>query len=215
MNSVNVEHQSKTPTVLEDPREQTVAKVYAVAYLDAAGATGATAAAEELSSFVDDVLATQPQFDQLLRGASLSRDDKLKLIDRVVSSRSTPMFANFLRVLANHERLSLLPSIRYVVNQELEKRSGQRRVRVTSGAPLNDQSLDAIRASLRTSLQCEPILETQVDPSLIGGLVIRVGDTVYDGSLKTQIKQLRARLRERCLNEIQRGRDRFSHPEGN
>jgi len=42
-----------------------------------------------------------------------------------------------------------------------------------------------------------------------------VGDTVYDGSLKTQVKQLRARLRERCLNEIQRGRDRFSHPEGN
>ena len=54
----------------------------------------------------------------------------------------------------------------------------------------------------------------QVDESLIGGLVIQVGDTVYDSSLRTRIKTLAGRLTERTLNEIQSGRDRFSHPEG-
>ena len=118
-------------------------------------------------------------------------------------------------MLARHNRLALLPTIRRLTEAEFEWRSGRRRVGVTSAAELSQQALDSIRSTLRTSLAIEPILETRVDTTLVGGLVIRVGDTVYDGSLKTQIKQLRARLRERCLNEIQRGRDRFSHPEGN
>lgn len=202
-------------SVVEDPREQSIAKVYAVAYLDAAGAAGTEAAAEELGSFVDDVLSTQPEFDRLLRGTSLGRDDKIRLIDRVVGKLATPVFTNFLRVLARHDRLALLPGIRRLAEVESERRSGRRRVRVTSATELTSAASDAIRASLRQALQCEPILETQVDSTLVGGLVIRVGDTVYDGSVKTQVKQLRARLRERCLNEIQRGRDRFRHPEGN
>lgn len=212
MKSVNVELQKK---LVEDPREHSIAKVYATAYLDAAGASGAKAAAEELTSFVVDVLEHQSQYDVLLRGNSLGRDDKLRLIDRTLGGRATELFANFLRVLARHDRLEMLPSIRSVVETELERRSGQRRVRVTSAVELSSAAAESIRSSLRTALQCEPILETRVDSALIGGLVIRVGDTVYDGSLKTQVKQLRARLRERCLNEIQRGRDRFSHPEGN
>ena len=211
---MDVEQRTRPATVQDDPRGQTGAKIYATAFLDAAGAGGAEAA-RELASFVDDVLGTQPQFDKLLCGGSLGRDDKLGVIDRVVAPRATPLFTNFLRVLASHDRLSLLPGIRRQVDIDVETRSGKKRVLVSSAAPLSQSALEAITASLRGALQSEPILETRVDPALVGGLVIRVGDTVYDGSLKTQVKQLRARLRERCLNEIQRGRDRFSHPEGN
>lgn len=211
---MDVQLTTKSPSVYEDPREQSIAKIYVLAYLDAAG-QNAAAAVEELISFTDDVLRSQPEFAQLLCGRSLVADEKDRLIDTVVASRATPMFTNFLHVLARHDRLSLLPAIRGQVETEFERRSGRRRVSVTSAAELSNQSLEAIRSTLRSSLSIEPVLETQVDSTLIGGLVIRVGDTVYDGSLKTQIKQLRARLRERCLNEIQRGRDRFSHPEGN
>lgn len=211
---MDVEQKTKTASVYEDPRAQSIAKVYAIAYLDAAG-QDAAGAAEELTSFVNDVLGTQSELDQLLRGTSLGQDEKLRLIDRIVAGRATPLFTNFLKVLARHDRLSLLPGIRRLVEVESERRSGRRRVSVTSAAPLGSDTLESIRASLRSSLAIEPILETRVDATLVGGLVVRVGDTVYDGSLKTQVKQLRARLRERCLNEIQRGRDRFSHPEGN
>ena len=211
---MDVEQKTKTASVYEDPRAQSIAKVYAIAYLDAAG-QDAAGAAEELTSFVNDVLGTQSELDQLLRGTSLGQDEKLRLIDRIVAGRAMPLFTNFLKVLARHDRLSLLPGIRRQVEVESERRSGRRRVSVTSAAPLGSDTLESIRASLRSSLAIEPILETRVDATLVGGLVVRVGDTVYDGSLKTQVKQLRARLRERCLNEIQRGRDRFSHPEGN
>ncbi len=200
---------------MEDPSVQSVAKVYAVAYLDSAANVADGEAVAELASFVDDVLHQQRQFERLLCGTALSRDEKLRLIDRVVSPRSTPLFSNFLKVLAHHGRLELLPAIRRAVELEAERRLGKRRVSVTSAIELSQDSLASIKSTLAASLSTDPILETRVDPALIGGLVIRVGDTVYDGSVKSQIKQLRARLRERCLNEIQRGRDRFGHPEGN
>lgn len=212
---MDTEPQKRIPSVMEDPSAQSVAKVYAVAYLDSTGGSEVDAAVEELASFVDDVLSQHPQFDQLLRDDGLGRDEKVQMIDRVLGQRSTPLFKNFLQVLARHGRLDLLPGIRQQAEVELERRAGKRRVSVSSAVELSAESLTSIKASLVSSLGCDPILETRIDPSLIGGVVIRVGDTVYDGSLKTQVKQLRARLRERCLNEIQRGRDRFSHPEGN
>lgn len=206
---------SRLPSIMEDPGARSVAKVYSDAYLEAAGAEGVQGALEELNSFVSDVLAANPEFDHMLRTQELNVDAKLQLIDRVVIPRATPLFGNFLRVVAHHDRLELIPLIADLAVRESERRSGQRRVQVTSASELSSESLEAIRNSLATALQTQPILETRVDPSLLGGLTIRVGDTVYDGSLKTQVKQLRARLRERCLNEIQRGRDRFSHQDGN
>jgi F-type H+-transporting ATPase subunit delta len=125
------------------------------------------------------------------------------------------LFADFLRVVGRHDRLELLPLIYDLTVREAERRRGQRRVQVTSAAELSSEAVEKIRSALATTLSTDPILETRVDASLLGGMKIRVGDTVYDGSLKTQMKQLRARLRERCLNEIQRGRDRFSYQDGN
>jgi F-type H+-transporting ATPase subunit delta len=151
----------------------------------------------------------------MMRTQELSVDAKLQLLEQVVVPKSTPLFANFIRVVAQHDRLNLLPLIQDLAVREAERRSNQRRVQVTSAVELSSGTLDAIRNSMATALSTQPILETRVDPSLLGGITIRVGDTVYDGSLKTQVKQLRVRLRERCLNEIQRGRDRFSHQDGN
>lgn len=207
--------QTRIPSVMEDPGARSVAKVYSQAFLDAAGSDGGAAALEELGSFVNDVLKSNPEFDRMLRTQELSVDAKLQLLEKVVVPRSTPLFANFLRVVANHDRLDLLPLIYDTAAREAEQRLGQRRVQVTSAAELSPQALDSIRNSLASALSIQPILETRVDPSLLGGMKIRVGDTVYDGSLKSQVKQLRVRLRERCLNEIQRGRDRFSHQDGN
>lgn len=200
---------------MEDPSTRSVAKVYAIAYLDSAGVDGAQAAVEELGSFVVDVLNANPEFDRLLRTPAISSDAKVELLEKVVVPRSSTLFADFIRVLARHDRLDVLPQIHEIAVHELERRMNQQRVEVTSAKELSPASLDAIRSSLASALSIQPILETRVDSSLIGGLTIRVGDTVYDGSLKSQVKQLRARLRERCLNEIQRGRDRFSYQDGN
>lgn len=200
--------------VLEDPGAKAVASLYARSYLTAAQQDNVSDAPEELASFVDDVLAKSPDFQNLLVSESLGRDEKLGLIDRVVAPKSTEFFSNFLKVLVRHGRIDLIGAIREVVVQVQEELSGQQRVQIRSAQALSEKSRGEITTQLKNKLGFDPILQESVDESLIGGLIIQVGDTVYDSSLRTRLKTLTGRLTERTLNEIQSGRDRFSHPEG-
>jgi F-type H+-transporting ATPase subunit delta len=201
--------------VLEDPSAKGVARVYVQAFLDAAQSVGIEAALEEFTSFVDDVLNKYPQFAAMLTSEATSIDAKLQLIERVVAPRASQFFTNFLRVLARHERLELLPLILGDAWLAHEARAGRKRVKVRTAVPLSDDQLAAIKQRLATAFSFEPVLIPEVDPSLIGGLVVQIGDTVHDASLSTKIRNLRHRLKEKYVHEIQSGRDRFSHPEGN
>ena len=206
---------TKIASVMEDPSVMQIARVYAKSFLGAAVSTiGVEAALEEGQSFVDDVLQRNPDFEQLLVSPTINRGDKLKLIERVVTGRGSEFITSFLKVLARHDRLDLLPNILQAARIQHERASGRKRVSIKTAKPLSDESRKAIGDKLRSAFAFEPIFEAETDPSLIGGMVIRVDDTVYDSSLRTQLKQLRARLRERSLHEIQTGRNRFSHPEG-
>jgi F-type H+-transporting ATPase subunit delta len=209
------ESQIKTriESVMEDPHRGAVARVYADAFLNALPPGEVDGALEEFRSFVEDVLEKQPDFKRLIQSDTVSREHKLELINRVVAGRASELFTNFLRVLARHDRLNLLPLILAQAAIEHEKRSGKKRVQVISARPLSEATIEKIREKLANVLAAQPVVESAVDPKLLGGLRIRVGDTVYDGSLRARLKQLGHRVRERSLHEIQSGRDRFSHSE--
>ncbi len=202
--------QTRPSHVLEDPSAKAVARVYTLALLDAAGEDKQGEILEEFTSFHDEVLLKNATFEQLLTSQL-----KLGLIDRVVKPRASQTFTNFLLVLARHDRLELLPLILEESWAEHERRAGKSRVQIKSAVALSEEQLGRIKNRLQGALSSEPILMPAVDQELLGGLVIQVGDTVYDGSLRTRLKVLQQQLRERYLNEIQSGRDRFSSPEGN
>ena len=206
---------TRTPSVMDDPGTRRVAKLYAEAFVAASQASGTDSSIEEFQSFLDDVLGHQPEFAAVLCSGYGNRDDKLKLIDRVVAPFASDLFANFLRVLARKDRLNLLPQILQEAGLRNEVLKGKQRVQVTTAVDLSAEQLEKIRQSLNEKLPFEPIIEAQTDPTLIGGMVIRVQDTIYDSSVRSRMKQLRERLRQRSLHEIQSGRDRFSYPEGN
>jgi F-type H+-transporting ATPase subunit delta len=201
-------------SVMEDPSAQAIARTYANAFLDAAAATGTEAALDELRSFVDDVLLKVPGLRELFSAVIVGRDEKIRLIDAAIAPRASELVTNFLRVLARHDRLDSLPSILREAQIRNEIRHGRHRIQVTSARALDARAEGNIRTRLAESLHFDPILETRVDPSLLGGIVIRVGDTVYDSSLATRIKQLREQLEQRSLHEIQSRRNRFGNPEG-
>lgn len=204
---------TRIESVMQDPHRGAVARIYAAAFLNAVPAGELDEALAEYRSFVEEVLDRQPEFAQLVRSDMVSRDQKLVLIDRVVAGRASERFTSFLRVLARHDRLNLLDLILAQCQIEAENRAGRKRVQVVSAQPLAEAELNKIRERLAAELACQPVVEAVVDPSILGGLRIRVGDTVYDGSLRARLKQLRHRVRERSLHEIQSGRDRFSHSE--
>jgi len=206
---------TRQQSVLEDPNAQAIARVYAEALLNASESIGVDTMLEEYRSFLDDVLSANPDFEKLLTSRGLGKEQKLKMVDRVLATQGSETFKNFLKVLAKNDRLDL---VRYVYQETVslqEQRAGEGRVSITSAKPLSDKQAALIKEKLSNVLPFQPVLETAVNKDLIGGLTIRVGNTVYDGSLRTRLKQLRGRLRERGLNEIQSGRDRFSHSEGN
>ncbi|MFM7055974.1 MAG: ATP synthase F1 subunit delta [Planctomycetota bacterium] len=191
-----------------------MATLYAQSFLSAAVANQVPTASEELASFLTDLLARFPEFRDVLFSDFAGRDQKLQLINRVVAPRCSEFFANFLRVLVRHGRMELLPVINEVMIRLQERSAGQQRVKVRSARPLTSNARTEIRKALKTRFSFDPILEESIDPQLVGGVVLQIGDTVFDSSLRSRLKSLQGRLVEKTFNEIQSRRDRFSHPEG-
>lgn len=201
---------TRIPSVLDDPSSLGVARVYAEALLGAAG-DQASEVVEELNLLTQTLLNGSTGLEKVFTNQALGRDEKLAFVEKTFTGRASDILVRFLQILAQHDRLDLVRAVSHVATLELQKKLGRKQVQVTSAAPLSPQEYEAVVSRLKETLGLEPQVEVKVDPELVGGLVVRVGDMVYDGSLRTRLEQLRAQLRERCLNEIQRGRDRFCY----
>lgn len=195
-----------------DTGQQQVGALYARSLLSAAEGAGQTEAIlAELDSFVEDVLDKLPQFESMLSTALVAPEEKVALLDRSLQGQASTLFLNFLKVAANHGRLDSLRAIRRAAHEVYNQMRGRIPVVVRSATPLDAASEQQVTQRLRELLRGEPQLVREVDPALIGGLVIRVGDTVYDGSVARRLEQLRLQMIDRSVHEIQSRRDRFSH----
>jgi F-type H+-transporting ATPase subunit delta len=200
-----------------DTAHQQVGTVYAKAILGAAEATGQTEALlAELDSLVEDVLDKLPKLQSVLFSGLVSHEDKVKLLDRSLSgstpgSSASPLMLNFLKVLSAHGRLNALRAIHRAAHKLHDQMRGRVRVYVQTATPLEESQAQRLSTMLRGMLGSEPVLERVTNPDLIGGVVLRVGDTVYDGSVSAQLEQVRTQMIHRSVHEIQSRRDRFSH----
>jgi F-type H+-transporting ATPase subunit delta len=195
-------------TVL-DVGSQRIARVYAEALLNAAEQRGqAEAVVEELDSLLRDLFPSDPRFETFLSSAAIGRKTKKEVLLKVLGGKASDLFLNFLLVLNDHERLGLLRGIRGAARDLLDQRARRVRVQVESAAPLAGDQRE--RLTQEQTFQMEPVLEAKVDPELLGGVVVRVGDWLYDASVRTRLETIRKQLIERSSHEIQSGRDRFS-----
>lgn len=193
-----------------------VGALYAKALLGATEQAGITEAViGELDSLVDDVLVPHPKFEALLASDMIGEDERNALLDRVFGGRASPLFLNFLKVLSRHGRGGSLQAIRKAAHLQLDELRGRVRVVVTTATPLDTLLAGTIRDQLRGLLTVEPVLVQRTQPELIGGLMLRIGDTVYDGSISAQLERVRTQMIDRSVHEIQSRRDRFSNPTGN
>jgi len=212
--SDTLELQFKIPSVLEDPSIKALARVYAQALLDAQGETSGEGRVAEYQSFIECVLDSNRNFEAILYSRTISTAEKVGIIERVVASQVSEVFRHFLNVVALHDRLELLRVIYDQAVDLQEKRTGKVRVKVWAASAVSEEQRKQISQKLKELFSAEPVLLVETDPSLIGGLVIQVGDTVYDSSLRNRLGQLQSQLRQRYVNEIQSGRNRFSYSEG-
>ncbi len=194
-----------------DVSAQRVARVYADALYEAAAKIGQTQAIlEEMDSLLKQVFPAQPQLEVLIAGSAIGRTSKEEVIRKAFAGRASETFVNFLLVLNNHDRLELLRPIYSALKQIDNQRKGRTPVQVWTAVPLPNDQRERLITELRQTLQTEPVLHTHVDPDLLGGLVIRAGDYVYDASVRSELEAIRNQLIESSSHEIQTGRDRFS-----
>jgi F-type H+-transporting ATPase subunit delta len=193
-----------------DVTEERIARVYAGAFMAVAARAGdATALVEEVDSLVNDVLARHPRIEEAFRSALVSPDEKEQMLDRILKGRASTTVLNFVKVLARHGRLPVLRQIASILKKLDADRRGLTDVEVRVAAPIDGNLQTELMNKLRKTLGGEPVLHVQVDPSLIAGLVIRVGDRVYDGSVKTQLEHARRAMIDRITETIETSPDRF------
>jgi F-type H+-transporting ATPase subunit delta len=192
------------------------ATVYARSLVDAAEAAKQTEVVlGEFDSLIEDVLDRLPKLEGVLASGFVDEDVKESMLDKAFANRASPLFVSFLKVVARHGRLDMLRLIHLAFQFEYNKVRNKVQVMVSTAEPLDSAAEQRIIGDLQTRLHLQPVLDKQVHPELIGGIVLRVGDRVFDGSIATQLKKLREKMLSRSVHEIQSGRNRFSSPEGN
>ena len=194
-----------------DVGAQQVGATYAKALLAAAKKAGnLEQVAEDFRATITELLDKTPRLEHVLASALIRAEEKLPIIERVFRGRVTPTFANFMKVVATKNRLNALRDIYREFLKHYDEYRGIIRVKLTTASPVSPQVQQSIQQTLRGMLDGEPVIDSQIDPALIGGLVLRVGDAVYDGSIARQLQQMREQMINRSIHEIQSGRNRFS-----
>jgi F-type H+-transporting ATPase subunit delta len=107
-----------------------------------------------------------------------------------------PSLANTLRLLVDRNRLTYLPDIARVYREMADARAGRVRGHVTSATKLPQETLEMLRKNLQQITQRDVILESTEDAKLLGGMSAQVGSVLFDGSVRTQLEQLRRELKQ-------------------
>lgn len=131
----------------------------------------------------------------VLTNPAIRRADRRRVLDGLLARVSaTPHSRNLVYLLLDGERLASLPAISREVDAMIEARAGRVVAEVTSARPLDAAQLSQITAALEKLSGKKVAVTKHEDPSLLGGVVAKLGDTVYDGSLRTQLHTLRDAL---------------------
>ncbi len=128
---------------------------------------------------------------RLIRSPVLGRQEQGRAIKAVLDKMGAdPLTAKFLGLVAQNRRLFALPAMIKAYLTELARRRGEIAAEVTSAQALSAAQAEAVTAALRQAVGSKVSVETRVDPSLLGGMVVRVGSRMVDSSLKTKLQKM-------------------------
>ena len=194
-----------------DTTQQHLGSVYAKALLGAAENAGNTEAVlEELESLVADVMAQVPSLEGILTSPRIPLEEKESILDRAFQGKLSNVLLVFLKVVARRGRFDCLRAIAQAAREQFNELRGRVQVQVRSAEALDGAAQELVASQLRSALGRDVDLRLDVDPDLIAGLVIRVGDTVYDGSVANRLQRLRRSLFVSATEKIRGELDRFA-----
>lgn len=145
----------------------------------------------------DAMLAESPELVRLVRSPVFSADTQGKALAAVLNKAGIGgTTANFLKVLAANRRLFAVADVIRAFRALVAKFKGEATAEVTVAEKLNDKNLDALRAALKSVTGKDITLDVKVDPSIIGGLVVKLGSRMVDTSLRTKLNSIKHAMKE-------------------
>jgi F-type H+-transporting ATPase subunit delta len=195
-----------------DSDRQHLGGVYAKALLRSTEKAGVTdTVLDQLTAFIRDVLEPIANLDAVFSSPRVSHEEKTRLLDRAVGKKVHPLLLNFLKVMARHGRLDCLRVALSAAQHLYNELRGRIEVVVESAEPLDARSQASIASQLQRSLGAEVILQTKVNPEVLGGLVVRVGDTVYDASVANRLDRLKHTVLSAARQKMRDATSRFAN----
>lgn len=150
---------------------------------------------EELSGW-ELMMRQNTDLLEVFRNPTVSYDQKRKVLQTLITrTKVRPITANFLNVLLQNNRLADLQIVNTRFSEELDKRSGIVSAQITTARPVADEARQALQDRLTAMTGRRVRLEYATDEELIGGVVTRIGSTVFDGSVRGQLHQIKEQLK--------------------
>jgi|SRR5271165_2909774 len=146
---------------------------------------------------IEDLLKESDPLRRVLENPSIPGDRKRAVLDAIAQRMGTnKQVRNFVAVLIDHRRLSLFSEILKQLEQELDERQGFAEAQVSSARQLSVPEKQMLESEIATMTGKKVRAKYEQDPSLLGGAVVQVGSTIYDGSVNGQLERIREQLVE-------------------
>lgn len=174
---------------------QTIARRYAGALADVIVERSEAEEVQKELGFWQAMIEENRDLREVFSNPTVSYEQKRKVLNELISrSQVRSTTANFLQLLLKNQRLTELAEINHRLEQVLNERAGVVAARVTTARPISQEIKETIQIKLRKLSGKEVRVDFETDNAIIGGLVTRIGSTVYDGSIRTQLELLATRL---------------------
>jgi F-type H+-transporting ATPase subunit delta len=171
-------------------------------YAKALFAVGKTKGDKEVQAYGKDLtavaqaLAGAPQLLRLFRNPVFSVEEKKSVLDKTMGTANlNQMVKNFLGLLADKDRLASLPDIAAVYGEILDEESGIMRGQLITALEIDKKKQGDIKAKLEKQVGHKLVLDYAIDPAILGGVVLKVGDKVLDASLRAQLNILKENIK--------------------
>lgn len=158
---------------------------------------------------INDLLHAQKRVREFFASPIIDKSKRSESVRKIFSDRVTDLTLRFLLVLNENGRLGRLPSIAAAFDQLVQEAYGRVEVDVFTAAPIEPEQLESIRQRVRQALNKEPVLHPYTERAMIGGIKLRIGDQLIDGSVASRLRRMKqdlqtgggSRLRQR-MNRI-------------
>lgn len=172
-----------------------VAKRYARALLEIGVEKSNFALLQKQVRELANLYAGSAPLRAIVTNPSVRTDERRAVIEQIAARAAfNPLVRNFALLLLDNDRFDHIGAIADALDMLVDEHAGNVRAEVTTAAPLKDSQVASIKGALAKLTGKNVLLDTAVDPEILGGAITRVGSTLYDGSVRTQLDTIRASI---------------------